>query len=140
MAITVHCDIVSAEDQIFSGLVESVQATGVLGELGIMPGHTPLMTSLKPGPIRIKKQLGEMEVLYISGGYLEVQPNLITVLADTAIRADDIDMAAAEEARKDAERELAEHSADEDYAMLSAKLAKAMAQIRVLEEMKAKHR
>lgn len=140
MAITVHCDIVSAEDQIFSGLVESVQATGTMGELGIMPGHTPLMTSLKPGPIRVKKQNGETDVLYISGGYLEVQPNLITVLADTALRASDIDLAAAEDARKQAERELAEHQADEEFAMLSAKLAKAMAQIRVLEEMKAKHR
>ena len=86
MAITVHCDIVSAEAEIFSGLVEMVIAHGHLGDLGIAPGHAPLITDLKPGPIRLVKQGGEEEVYYISGGFLEVQPNMVKVLADTVLR------------------------------------------------------
>ena len=103
MAMTVHCDIVSAEEAIFSGLVEIVVATGESGELGILPHHTPLLTALVPGPIRVKKQNGEEEIFYISGGFLEVQPDSVTVLADTALRADNIDEAAALEAKKHAE-------------------------------------
>ncbi len=95
MAMTVHCDIVSAERQLFSGLVEIVVASGVEGDLGIMPGHAPLLTRLKPGPVRVKKQNGDEEVFYVSGGFLEVQPKLVTVLADTAERADNMDEAAA---------------------------------------------
>ena len=95
MAITVHCDIVSAEAEIFSGLVEMVIAHSNLGDLGIAPGHAPLITDLKPGPIRLVKQGGEHEVFYISGGFLEVQPNMVKVLADTVTRAGDIDEAAA---------------------------------------------
>ena len=93
MAMTVHCDIVSAEAEIFSGLVEMVIAHGNLGDLGIAPGHAPLITDLKPGPIRLIKQGGEAEVFYISGGFLEVQPNMVKVLADTVQRAADIDEA-----------------------------------------------
>ncbi|WP_428243567.1 F0F1 ATP synthase subunit epsilon [Gynuella sp.] len=140
MAITVHCDIVSAHDQIFSGLVSSLQARGVMGELGIMPGHAPLLTSLVPGPVRITKQNGEVEVVYVSGGYLEVQPNIVTVLADTALRASDIDEAQALEAKQAAEKELAQHQADEQFAQIAIKLAKAVGQIKVLEEMRAKHK
>jgi ATP synthase, F1 epsilon subunit (delta in mitochondria) len=100
MAITIHCDIVSADESLFSGLVEMVVATGSLGELGITAGHAPLLSDLRPGPVRLVKQNGEEEVYYLSGGYLEVQPNTISILADTAVRADDIDEAAAAEAVK----------------------------------------
>eukprot|EP00747_Dinoflagellata_sp_TGD_P158899 gnl/TRDRNA2_/TRDRNA2_177851_c9_seq2.p2 gnl/TRDRNA2_/TRDRNA2_177851_c9~~gnl/TRDRNA2_/TRDRNA2_177851_c9_seq2.p2 ORF type:complete len:108 (-),score=24.79 gnl/TRDRNA2_/TRDRNA2_177851_c9_seq2:14-337(-) len=100
MAMTVHCDIVSAEKQLFSGLVEMVVAAGVEGDLGVLPGHAPLLTRLKPGPVRVKLQNGEEEVFYVSGGFLEVQPKLVTVLADTAERAQDMDGAQAEQARQ----------------------------------------
>ena len=106
MAITVHCDIVSAEAEIFSGLVEMVVAHGNLGDLGVAPGHAPLITDLKPGPIRVIKQGGEQEVFYISGGFLEVQPNMVKVLADTAIRAADLDEAAAQQSLQEAEKAL----------------------------------
>lgn len=107
MGISVHCDIVSAEQSIYSGLVELVVASGELGDLGIAPGHAPLMTKLKPGPVRIIKQGGEEEVFYVSGGYLEAQPNIVTILSDSAQRADDLDEAAALEAQKEAEKEFA---------------------------------
>lgn len=97
MAMTVHCDIVSAEEQLFSGLVEMVVAHGHLGDLGILPNHAPLLSDLKPGPVRVIKQGGEEEIFYISGGFIEVQPNMVKVLADTATRAKDLDEAAAQE-------------------------------------------
>ena len=100
MAITVHCDIVSAEETMFSGLVELVVAAGKMGDLGIAPGHAPLLTELKPGPVRVIKQNGEEEVFFVTGGFMEVQPNLINVLADTALRGEDLDAQAAEEARQ----------------------------------------
>lgn len=106
MAMTVHCDIVSAEGEIFSGLVEMVVAHGNLGDLGIAPGHAPLITNLKPGPITLTKQGGAHEVFYISGGFLEVQPNMVKVLADTVQRAADLDEAQAQEALKAAENAL----------------------------------
>jgi len=104
MAMTVHCDIVSAEEELFSGLVEMVIAHGNLGDIGVLPGHAPLLTDLKPGPVRVIKQGGEEEIFYISGGFIEVQPNMVKVLADTATRAKDIDEAAAQAAVKAAER------------------------------------
>lgn len=91
MAMTVHCDVVSADTRIYSGLVEMVIATGTEGDLGIAPGHTPLLTELRPGTVRIIRQGGKEEVFYISGGYLEVQPNLVTLLTDTAVHAQDVD-------------------------------------------------
>jgi F-type H+-transporting ATPase subunit epsilon len=97
--MTVQLDVVSAEDSIFSGLVESIQVTGSEGELGVNPGHAPLLTALKPGMVHIVKQFGEEETIYIAGGVLEVQPGAITVLADTAVRADDLDEQAALEAK-----------------------------------------
>ena len=115
MAMTVHCDIVSAEKQLFSGLVELVVAAGVEGDLGVMPGHAPLLTRLKPGPVRVKKQNGDEEVFYVSGGFLEVQPKLVTVLADTAERAQDMDGAQAEEAKQRAKEALEGKNADMDY-------------------------
>ena len=95
MSMTIHCDIVSAEEEIFSGLIEMMVATGDMGELGITYGHAPLLTSLKPGPVRIVTQNGEEEVYYVSGGFLEVQPGVVSILADTAIRANDVDEASA---------------------------------------------
>ncbi|MEJ2132236.1 MAG: F0F1 ATP synthase subunit epsilon, partial [Gammaproteobacteria bacterium] len=102
MAMTIHCDIVSAEREIFSGRVTMVVATGTLGELGIMPGHAPLLSGIKPGPVRLKLDNGEEEVFFASGGYLEVQPGVVTILADTALRADDLDEASAIEAKEEA--------------------------------------
>ena len=138
MAMTVHCDIVSAEGEIFSGLVEMVIAHGNLGDLGIAPGHAPLLTDLKPGPIRLIKQGGQAEVYYISGGFLEVQPSMVKVLADTAVRAGDLDEAAAIEARKAAEKALSEKGTEFDYGSAAARLAEAAAQLRTIEEMRKK--
>ncbi|GGJ94797.1 F0F1 ATP synthase subunit epsilon [Pseudomonas matsuisoli] len=136
MAMTVHCDIVSAEGEIFSGLVEMVIAHGNLGDLGIAPGHAPLITDLKPGPVRLVKQGGEEEVFYISGGFLEVQPSIVKVLADTASRAGDLDEAAAQEAVKAAEQALAGKNADFDYGTASAQLAEAAAQLRTIQQLR----
>ncbi|UFH49353.1 F0F1 ATP synthase subunit epsilon [Pseudomonas sp. KNUC1026] len=138
MAMTVHCDIVSAEGEIFSGLVEMVIAHGNLGDLGIAPGHAPLLTDLKPGPIRVIKQGGEAEVFYISGGFLEVQPNVVKVLADTVQRAADLDEASAQEAVKAAEKALNERGADFDYSAASARLAEAAAQLRTIQQIRKK--
>lgn len=138
MGISVHCDIVSAEQQIYSGLVELVVAVGELGDLGIAPGHAPLMTSLKPGPVRIVKQGGEEEVIYVSGGYLEVQPNIITILSDSAQRADDIDEAAALEAKAEAEREFANQGGEIDYSRAAAQLAEASARLRTIQQLRRK--
>ena len=138
MAMTVHCDIVSAEGEIFSGLVEMVIAHGSLGDLGIALGHAPLITELKPGPIRLIKQGGEAEVYYISGGYLEVQPNMVKVLADTVQRAADLDEASAQEAVKAAEKALNERGAEFDYGSAAARLAEAAAQLRTVQQIRKK--
>jgi F-type H+-transporting ATPase subunit epsilon len=134
--MTIHCDIVSAEAGIFSGLVESLVATGELGELGVNYGHAPLLTSLVPGPVRITLQNGEEQVYYVSGGFLEVQPGVVSILADTAIRAADVDEAAAEEARREAEQALANQTWDFDYGRASAQLAEAAAQLAALRKLK----
>jgi F-type H+-transporting ATPase subunit epsilon len=136
--MTIHCDIVSAEQEIFSGLVEMVVATGTLGDLGISYGHAPLLTALEPGPIRIQPQSGDEQVYYLSGGFLEVQPGIVSVLADTAIRADDIDEAAALEAQKEAEQALANQSGEFDYGRASAQLAAAVAQLRTIQSIRKK--
>ena len=136
--MTVHCDIVSAEGEIFSGQVEMVIAHGSLGDLGIALGHAPLITELKPGPIRLIKQGGEAEVFYISGGYLEVQPNMVKVLADTVQRAADLDEASAQEAVKAAEKALNEKGADFDYGAAAARLAEAAAQLRTVQQIRKK--
>ena len=138
MAMTVHCDIVSAEGEIFSGQVEMVIAHGSLGDLGIALGHAPLITELKPGPIRLIKQGGEAAVYYISGGYLEVQPNMVKVLADTVQRAADLDEASAQEAVKAAEKALNEKGADFDYGSAAARLAEAAAQLRTVQQIRKK--
>lgn len=138
MAMTVHCDIVSAEKSIFSGLVEMIVAHGTNGDLGVKPGHTPLLTNLSPGPIRVIRQDGEEEVYYVSGGMLEVQPQLVTVLADTVQRADDVDEAAAKEAMEDARRALENQSTEINYSAAAAQLAEAAAQLRAIEQLRKK--
>ena len=136
MAMTIHCDIASAESEIFSGLAELVVATGSLGDLGVTYGHAPLLTDLKAGPVRIIKQGGEEEVFYVSGGFIEVQPSIVSILADTAIRADDVDEAAALEAKRQVEHELANQSADFDYSRAATRLAEAAAQLRTLQKIR----
>ena len=134
MPITTHLDIVSAEKQIFSGVVEMMVASGELGELGITPGHAPLLTVLKPGEIRVTLQGGAEEVYYVSGGMLEVQPYYVTVLADTVERADNLDEAAALAAKARAEEAIANKDADVDYTVATAELARAMAMIRAIQK------
>ncbi len=140
MAMTIHCDIVSAEEEIFSGRVTMVSATGTIGELGIMPGHAPLLTGIRPGPVKLTMDGGEEEVFFASGGYLEVQPGVVTVLADTALRAEDIDEAAALEAQQSAERMLSEQTAEIEFSAAAAALAEAMARQRTLAELKKRRR
>ncbi len=138
MVMTVHCDIVSAEEEIFSGLVEMVVAAGTEGDVGIVYGHAPLLTGLQPGPVRVIRRGGEEEVYYVSGGYLEVQPAAVTVLADAALRADDMDEAAALEAKKEAEQELTNQSGDFDYSRAATQLAEAAAQLRTIQAIRKK--
>lgn len=137
MAMTVHVDIVSAEEQIFSGLAEFVALPGEAGELGILPGHMPLMTRIKPGAVRVKvPNQAEEELVFVAGGILEVQPGLVTVLADTAIRGKDLDEAKALEAKRLAEESLANKSSQLDYAKAQAELAEAIAQITAIQRMR----
>ena len=137
-AITVHLDIVSPEAKIFSGLIEMVSVTGEMGELGILPGHTQLLSAIKPGQVKITKQGGEKEIYYISGGFLEVQPDCITILADTVARAEDLDEAQAVEAKERAEKLLTEKKSELDYTATLRELAQAAAQIRTIKELKKK--
>ena len=136
MAMTVQLDVVSAEISIFSGLVETMQVTGSEGELGIYPGHAPLLTTLKPGMVRLVKQFGEEEVIYIAGGVLEVQPHTVTVLADVAIRAEDLDEQSALDAKKRTEEHMADAGADFDFAEAAAELAEAIAQLRLIQKLR----
>lgn len=133
MAMTFHLDVVSAELQMFSGLVQSIQVSGTEGELGIRPNHAPLLTAIKPGMVHIVKQQGDEEYIYLSGGVLEVQPGAVTVLADTAIRGTDLDEARAMEAKRKAEEHMNSSHGDVDFATASAELAKAIAKLRVIE-------
>lgn len=139
MNATLRLDIVSAERAIFSGEAEMVFVTGEMGELGIAPGHSPLLTSLKPGNVRAKLSDTHEEVFYISSGMLEVQPFVVTVLADTALRASDIDEAAALEAKERAEQALASKASEIDLAKATAELAEAVAQIRTIQNIRKKH-
>ncbi|AFI83079.1 F0F1 ATP synthase subunit epsilon [Methylophaga nitratireducenticrescens] len=132
MAMTIHVDIVSAEESIYSGLVEAVIASAQEGEVGIYPRHAPLLTRLKAGEVRLLKD-GKEEQFYISGGILEVQPHIVTILADTALRADDVNEAAALEAKVSAEKALSDKSAKLDFAEAQVQLAEAMAQLRAIE-------
>jgi F-type H+-transporting ATPase subunit epsilon len=137
MALNVHCDIVSAEGEIFSGLVEMLVAPAQKGEIGILPNHAPLLTTIDAGPIKLILEGGAEQVMFVSGGFLEVQPDMITVLADTVRREDELDEAAIEQAREQAKKELLEGNPDDtDYDMAAARLAEAMAQLRVLSQLK----
>lgn len=136
MAHSINCDIVSATESIFTGKVTLVVAHGVQGDLGILPGHAPLLTQLNPGPVRVIKEDGTEEVYYVSGGMLEVQPTIVTILADHAIRANDVDEAAAEQARKDALAALQNQKSEMDTSAALAALAEAAAQLRTLQQMK----
>jgi len=136
MVMTVHVDIVSAEKEIFSGSAEMVFAPAEMGEVGISPRHTPMITRLNPGEVRVKISDKESLPYYISGGILEVQPHLVTVLADTAIRAKDIDEAAALQAKARAEEALADKSGKIDYATAQAQLAQAIMQLRTLDRLR----
>jgi len=134
---TIQVEIVSAEEEIWSGEGTMVYAPGTQGELGIAPKHTPLITQLKPGDVRVEMESGEQQFFFISGGLLEVQPHLVTVLSDTAMRGDDLDEAQAQEAMKRAEEKLKDTSMDDkDYADMKAELAAYAAQIRAIEKLK----
>lgn len=140
MASTIQVEIVSAEDAIFSGEAEMVFAPAVEGEVGIAPRHSPLLTFLKPGEVRVRRPGGEEENFYVSGGMLEIQPHLVTVLSDTALRAHDLDEAAALEAKERAERLLADRQAGIDEAKARAELAQAAAQLQAIQRLRKRGR
>jgi len=137
MANTIHVDVVSAEEQIFSGEAEFVVLPGIMGELGIYPRHTPLFTQIKPGAVRVKlPNQDREELVFVQGGFLEVQPNLVTVLADTAIRAKDLDEVKALEAKKAAEDAMTHKTSKEEIAAAEASLASAMAQLQAIRKLR----
>ena len=144
MAITIRIEIVSAEAKIFSGSAELLVAMGEMGELGIASGHTPLLTTLKPGQLRVIHNLqnpeNNEELFYVSGGMLEVQPHIATVLADTVVRAADLDEAKAKEAKARALDKLAERKSEFDYAEATAELAAAIAQLQTIQRLRKKHK
>ncbi|MBE1300830.1 MAG: F0F1 ATP synthase subunit epsilon [Alteromonadaceae bacterium] len=135
-AMTTHLDVVSAEESLFSGRVEAIQVTGSEGELGIHPGHAPLITALQPGMVRFVKQHGDEEFIYINGGMLEIQPGIVTVLADTAIRGEELDEQAAQDAIRRAEENIANPGADFDYAEAAREMAEAIAQLRIVQKLR----
>ena len=136
MGMTTHVNIVSAEEEIFSGTAEMVFAPAIMGEVGIAPRHTPMLTPLKAGEVRLQTAGKEEQFFYVSGGMLEVQPHVVTVLADTAIRAHDLDEAAALEAQRQAESALKDSAGKVDYAKAQAELAEAMAQLKAIEHLR----
>ena len=134
---TIHVDVVSAEESIFEGEVEFISLPGEQGELGIYPRHTPLITRIKPGTVRMRiPGQAEEEVVFVNGGVLEIQPNSVTVLADTALRGSDLDEAKAAEAKRLAEEALANRGSDIDYAQAQAELASAIAQLQAIKRLK----
>ena len=138
MANSFTCNIVSAEAAIFSGEIEQLVASGIMGDLGILPGHAPLLTELQPGPVRVIHDGGREENFYVSGGFLEVQPDVVTILADAASRAGDLDEASAEEARQHALKAFNDKSAELDYTRAAAELAEAVAQLRTIQQLRKK--
>ena len=139
MAITIHLDIVSAEREIFSDVVEMLVATAAEGEVGIVPGHAPFLTMLKPGELRVKRSGGRVDIYYVSGGLLEVQPRCITVLADIVERADHLDEAAALSAKAHAMAQLESKNTEIDYSLAALELARALAQIRAIHKLRHRH-
>jgi len=140
MSMTMHVNIVSAEEEIFSGTVEQVHAPAVMGEVGIYPRHTQMLTRLKPGEVRIIREGGEEEFYFVTGGILEVQPHVVTVLADTALRAKDVDEEAALEAKRRAEESIQEGSSSDefDFATAESQLAEAVAMLRTVDHLRKK--
>ncbi len=136
MASTIRCDIVSAEEEIFHGEVLMVVATGEMGELGIAPRHAPLITRLKPGQVRLTLASGEEQLFYVSGGILEVQPQVVTVLTDTAIRGGDLDEAAVMKAKEEAERMLADRGETMNLAEAQKRMAEVQAQLQALDRLR----
>ena len=138
MAMTLHVDIVSAEEEIFSGTANMVFAPAEMGEVGVAPRHTPLLTRLKPGEVRVQIEGKEEQFFYVSGGMLEIQPHIVTVLADTAVRAKDLDEAAALKVKERAEKAMKDKQSDFDYAKAQAELAEAVAQLRTIQHLRKK--
>jgi F-type H+-transporting ATPase subunit epsilon len=136
MAHTIKCKIVSAEKALYEGEVQMVIASGELGDLGITPGHAPLITSLKPGPVRLVFEGNEDDLFFVSGGFLEVIPSQVTILADTAERAENLDEAAALHAQEEAKRLLDEQNSEFDYSRAAAEMAEAVARLRVIEQLR----
>lgn len=137
---TIAVQIVSAEEAIWSGVGTMVYAPAEMGEVGVAPQHAPLLTRLKPGEVRVQQENGEEQFFFVSGGLLEVQPHLVTVLSDTALRAADLDEAKAQEAIREAERDLQDKTSELELATAKAELAKAMAQLRALEKLRKTRR
>ncbi|MGD2117666.1 MAG: F0F1 ATP synthase subunit epsilon [Chromatiales bacterium] len=135
MSMTIHVDIVSAEGELFSGTGEMVYVPAIMGEVGIAPRHTPFVTQIKPGDVRVANG-DKVEHFYVSGGMLEVQPHVVTILADTAVRATDLDEAAAMEAKRRAEDALVNQQSDFEYAKAKAELAEAVAQLRAIQKIR----
>ncbi len=138
MSMTMHVDIVSAESSLFSGTAEMVFAPAIMGEVGVLPRHTPLLTQLKPGNVRVILAGGQEEHIYVSGGMLEIQPHVVTILSDTAIRAEDIDEEAAVAAKERAEAAMREQRDEIDYARAETELAEAIAQLKAVQDLRKK--
>lgn len=139
MANSLQCDIVSVEASIFSGKVSHIVVPGSEGEMGVYPGHEPLLTRLAPGPVEVSLESGEQQVYYVSGGVLEVQPDSVSVLADTAARGGDLDEIAAKKALEEAERVMADKKSDFDYSAALAEIAEAQARLRTLRKARGDH-
>ena len=137
---TIQCEIVSAEESLFSGAITSLSVRGTIGELGITPGHAPLLTGIAPGAVTLRLDDGSEEIFFASGGYLEVQPGFVTLLADTALRAEDLDEAQAEEARQQAEKAMEDKNAEAEFSSAAAMMAEALAKQRTLEELRRRRR
>ncbi len=138
MAMTMHVNIVSAENEIYSGTVTQVFAPATMGEVGVMPRHAPMLSTLKAGEVRVLTQDGEEQSFFVSGGILEIQPHIVTILSDTAMRASDIDEAAALEAKARAEAAMKDKASDMDYAKAKSELLEAVAQIETLKKLRKK--
>lgn len=140
MSMTIHVEVVSAEARIYSGTAELVVIPALLGEMGIAPRHSPLLTQLKPGSVRLVLGSEQEEIFYVNGGLAEVQPHLVTVLADTALRASELDEAAAQAVKAQAEKALSKPSADLNYSRAMGELAQALAQLRAIEQLRKKYK
>ena len=140
MSMTIHVEVVSAEAKIYSGIAELIVIPALLGEMGIAPRHAPLLTQLKPGSVRVIHASDQEEIFYVNGGLAEVQPHVVTILADTAVRASDLDEAAAQAVKIQAEKSLSKPAADFNYSKAMGELAEALAQLRTIEQLRKKYK